>query len=158
MKKVNRSIGLLVLVLLFPGSVWAAEAEETFLRIERSKQTEEMGLRVTSLGVFGTNKGKIGHMDLSYIESADNGDGLALDFGAGVSFRAGATFFLGAGFLLGYNSDNSDFISAYYPQVGVVAHLTKTFALMVTGKRYYALYDNSEDENIVTFGLLFGSR
>lgn len=158
MKIANMHTCSFLLAFCFPSIVWATDAEEIFLRIERSKQTDDMDLRVTSLGVFGMNKGMIGHVELSYIESIGNGDGLALDFGGGVSFRAGVTFFLGAGFLLGYNGDNSDVISAYYPEAGIVLPITKTFSLVATGKRYYKLYGNSEDEDVVMFGLLFGSR
>lgn len=154
---VNTHIGLFLLILLLPSLVLAADAEEKFFRIERSKQTD-MGLRITSIGGFGLQGRKVGHLDLSYIESVSDGDGLALDLGGGVSFHAGVTFFLGVGFLLGYNWDNSDFIGAYYPEAGVFAQITKTFGVVVTGKRYFNLYNNTEDENVVMFGLLFGGR
>ena len=156
-KTVNTNVGLFLLILLLPSFVLGADVEENYLRIERSQQTD-MGLRVTSVGGFGLNRERVGHVALSYIESVGDGDGLALDLGGGVSFHAGVTFFLGVGLLLGYNWDNNDFIGAYYPEAGVVAQITKTFGVVVTGKRYFNLYNGADDENVVIFGLLFGGR
>lgn len=156
MKNAEIYIGSLILALLFPCFVQAENTDDNFLRLERSQQNDAIGLQVTSLGVFGLNAGKIGHVELSYIESDIDGDGLALEFGGGASYHAGATFFLGIGFTLGYNSDRNDFMNAYYPEVGVLVQITKKLGLIATGKRYYSLYDSVDGENIVMLGLLFG--
>ncbi len=156
MKKMNIHIGLCLIVCLLPDLVLGENAKEEFFRIERSKKNN-VDLRISSVGGFGLNKGTVGHIDLSYIESVDNGDALVLDLGGGVSVRAGVTFFLGMGFSLGYNWDNSDYISAYYPEIGMVAQLTKTFGVIATGRRYSNLYHSADDENIVMLGLLFSS-
>ncbi len=155
MKIARIPAGLLLLVLML--SAMAVAAEEEFLRLERSKQTD-LDLRTTSIGAFGVQGDKVGHLDLSYIESMGNGDAVALDVGGGVSFGRDVRFFLGVGFLLGYNWDNSDLLSAYYPEVGVVSALTKSLGVVVTGKRFYSLYNDTEDEDVVMFGLLFGAR
>lgn len=155
MKITNVCVGLFLLILLLPGWLLAAEVGDDYLQIERSKQTD-MGLRTTLIGGIGFKNKMVGHGGLSYIESVDNGDALALDIGAGAAFHAGVTFFVGGGFLLGYNWDNSDYIGAYYPEVGVVARVSGVFGMMVTGKRYYNLYDGAEDENVLMLSLLFG--
>ena len=104
------------------------------------------------------NEGSVGHLSLSYVESVEHGDTLALDLGGGVSFDAGVTFFFGLGFLLGYNFDDHDPIGAYYPQAGAIVQITKTFGVIATGRRYSNLFSSIEDENIIMFGLLFGGQ
>lgn len=153
----NIYIRLYLLILLsLPGLAVCADIETDFFHIERSKKND-LDIQVTSIGGFGLNKGSVGHMDLSYIESVENGDTLAIDLGGGVSVNAGATFFLGVGFLLGYNNKDNNAIGAYYPQVGVIVHISKTLGLIATGRRYSNLHSNIEDENIVMFGFLLGS-
>lgn len=148
------SLGLFFLIYFVPGIVLGADTEGTFLRIERSKQTES-GLRITAIGGFGLKGRKVGHVDLSYIESVNNGDGLAMDIGADFAIRAGVTFFVGGGFLLGYNWDKSDYIAAYYPEAGIIVNITKTFGVTVSRKRYFNLYDRTE--NVTMIGFLFGA-
>jgi len=97
-------------------------------------------------------------MNLSYIESDRDGNTLAVDLGGGISYHAGVTFFFGVGFLLGYNKDNNDYIGAYYPEIGMVSQMTKTFGLIVSGRKYSNLYRSFKDENIVMLGLIFGSH
>ena len=142
---------------LVPSVVLAADTEESFFLIETNKQTD-LDIKITSVGAFGLNNGRVGHLNLSYIESAGDGNTLALDLGGGVAYHAGLTYFFSVGFLLGYNRDNSDYIAAYYPEIGVVAQIAKTFGLIATGRKYSNLYSSIEDENIVMFGLLFGSH
>jgi len=133
-----------------------ADTEDDFLYIERNKKSD-LDIQITSIGGFGMNEGAVGHLDLSYIESFKHGNALALDLGGGISFRSGPSFFLGIGFLLGYNFDEYAPIGAYYPQVGSIVHITKTFGIVATGRRYLNLYSNIEHENIVMIGLLFAS-
>lgn len=151
----NISVFFILFVLLFSSAVFAGN--DNALRIERSKDTD-VDLRITSLGVFGLSGGSVGHIDLAYIESEGDGNGLALDLGGGVAYEMGGTFFMGIGVALGYNWDDRGFIGAYYPEVGVVYQLTKGFGLVATGKRYYNLYDSLEDEKIIMFGLLFSGE
>ncbi len=140
------------LLLIFVSSpAFEANAGENFLRIEKSKQSDS-DLRITSIGGFGFGDGKIGHVDLSYIKSVNKGDSLAIDVGAAFSFNAGATFFLGGGFLLGYNWDKNGFIYAFYPEAGVAVNITKSFGLILSTKRYFNLYDGTED--VIMFGVL----
>ena len=134
-----------------------ADITDEYFHLERSKKSN-LDIQITGIGGLGLGEGKIGHGNLSYIESIEHGDALALDLGGGVSYDAGATFYVGLGVLLGYNFDNRDLIGTYYPQIGVVVQITKTFGLIATGKRYSNLYSTTEGENIVMFGLLIGSR
>ena len=76
--KMKVTLDLFLLIFLVPNLVLGANTGETFLRIERNKQTET-DLRVTSIGGFGLRGGQVGHADLSYIESANDGDGLAME-------------------------------------------------------------------------------
>lgn len=152
---------LCCLAALYPGIALSvnssANTEDVYLRLERS-QDSELDLRITSMGGFGINVGKIGHIDISHIESSANGDALVLDLGADLSFKAGVTFFFGVGIMLGYNWDSSSYISAYYPEVGVITSLSRTLGIVVTKKRFYNLYDNIEGEDVIMFGLLISDR
>jgi len=154
---VNTKISSLMLIFLFVGLMQGAEAEvnSTFLHVERSKDTEK-DLQFTSIGGFGMGAGTVGHADLSYVESVGDGDGLAIDLGAGLSRRFGARFFLGAGVLFGYNWDSEDFLNAYYPEAGIIIPIGGSFALSIIGRRYYNLSSTDSAENVVMFGLLFG--
>ena len=123
----NRHISsYLFILLLLPSLAICADIEDDFFYIERSEKND-LDIQITSIGGFGMNKGTVGHLNLSYIESVEHGDTLALDLGGGASFDAGATIFLGISFLLGYNFDDHDPIGAYYPQIGAVIQITKTF-------------------------------
>ncbi len=146
---------LLLSILLLPDPLFAQDAQGNFLRVERNRQTET-DLRITSIGGFGVAGGKIGHVDLSYIESVDDGNSLVLDVGADVAFTAGADFFVGGGFLLGYNVDRNSVVSAYYPELGLAIKVTRQMGVTVTAKRYYNLYDRTEDAVMV--GILLSER
>jgi hypothetical protein len=98
----------------------------TFARVERSVHiTDE--LTNTSLGVFGVSGRKVGHMDLVYIESDDDGDTLGVEMGGGFGFKAGATFYAGGGLLVGYDSEDDFVGTAVYPEVGAVSRVGKSF-------------------------------
>ncbi|MCF6256123.1 MAG: hypothetical protein L3K25_07450 [Gammaproteobacteria bacterium] len=140
-----------LLLVFVPSFTFGANAGENFLRIEKSTQSDA-DLRITSIGGFGFSDGKIGHVDLSYIKSVNEGDGLAMDAGAAYAFNAGATFFVGGGFLLGYNWDKNGIIGAFYPEAGVAVNITKSFGVTLSTKRYFNLYDNTED--VIMFGLI----
>jgi len=141
-----------LLLLFAPGFTFGANTGENFLRIEKSTQSDT-DLRITSIGGFGFSDGKVGHVDLSYIKSVNEGDGLAMDAGAAYAFNAGAIFFVGGGFLLGYNWDKNGAIGAFYPEAGVAVNITKLIGVTLSTKRYFNLYDNTE--NVIMFGLLF---
>jgi len=143
---------LFFLLLVFvPCLTFGANAGENFLRIEKSTQSDA-DPHIISIGGFGFGDGAIGHVDLSYIESVNEGDALGMDAGADFAFTAGATFFVGGGFLLGYNWDKNGIISAFYPEAGVAVNITKSLGVTFTTKRYFNLYDNTE--NVIMFGLL----
>jgi hypothetical protein len=95
----------------------------------------------------------IGHVDLSYLDSDVNGGALALDFGAGLAYSWYVSPYISIGASLGYNWDNDETIAAYYPEVGIVADITRLFGMTISAKRYYSLYD--EDENVYMLGLVF---
>ncbi|HHI92171.1 MAG TPA: hypothetical protein ENK04_01470 [Gammaproteobacteria bacterium] len=141
-----------LLLLFTPGLTFGEGTGKNFLRIEKSTQSDT-DLSITSIGGFGFNDGKIGHADLLYIKSVNEGDGLAMDAGAAYAFNAGAAFFVGGGFLLGYNWDKNGIIGAFYPEAGIAVNITKSLGITLGAKRYFNLYDDTE--NIIMFGLLF---
>ncbi|MCW8852214.1 MAG: hypothetical protein OQK44_06065, partial [Gammaproteobacteria bacterium] len=63
------------------------------------------------------------------------------------------SLYLLVGVSLGYNWDQDDYITAYFPEVGMVIDFTKTFGITASGKRYFNLYDGNE--NILMLGLVF---
>ena len=156
-KIMTTRISLLLIAFLLPGFVFEAKAETVFFHVERN-QENDFGLNLTSIGALGLDPGSIGHIDLSYIESVNEGDGVVLDFGGGVTYDLGVTLFMSMGFIFGYNYDNKDGIASYYPEVGAIARLTKTFGLVASARRYKNLYNGVDDEDMVMFGLLIGSN
>lgn len=144
---------LLLFLFLLSGFSAKAETSKNYLRIERSLSNERDDLTVTSIGGLVFKENTAAHIDLSYLESDINGDGLALDLGVGYVFNWDVSLFLGVGVSLGHNWDNDDAIAAYYPEAGLVVELAKSFGLTVSAKRYFNLYDENED--IVKIGLLF---
>ena len=76
-----------------------------------------------------------------------------LDFGGGYAFNWDISLYLSLGASVGYNTTNSESIASYYPEVGVVADITKEFGITASTRRYHHLYE--ENENIVMFGLVF---
>ena len=146
---------LLIGLFLFPVWAMADNSTNNFLQLGQSQKTE-LGLTTTSLGGFGISNSMVGHGILTYFDSESEGDTLALDLGGGAAYRLGANFFIGGGWLFGYNWDDSDLKSSFYPEVGIALQFTKTLGVMVSGKRYYKLYDGVEDEDVIMFSLLLG--
>jgi hypothetical protein len=95
----------------------------------------------------------VGHVDLSYLDSDIDGSALALDFGAGIAYNWYVSPYISIGASLGYNWDNDETIAAYFPEVGIVADLTKSFGMSLGARRYYSLYE--EDEDVIMLGLVF---
>lgn len=149
---VYSKVSALLLILLVPSLALGDAREETLVRIERNKPSGDDS-RFTTVGAFGLSKGKMGHIGLSYIETDNEGDALALDAGAGIAFHAGASFFVGAGLLFGYNGDASDVVGTYYPEAGVLVKFARSFGVIASRKHYADLYGRSE--GISMFGLLF---
>jgi len=131
----------------------ASETEVDFWRFERSQLTTQ-GLRSSSVGGLGMDKDKVGHMDLSYLESGTHGNAVLIDLGAGISKSIGATFFVGAGFVFGYNSELKKSVFSYYPETGIIALFQEQIGLVLSAKRFIGLYDGVRSENIISLGLL----
>lgn len=144
---------ILLFILLLSAASVQAKAKKSYLQIERSLAAKNNDLTVTSVGglLFDENSG--GHIDLTYLESDANGNGLTLDMGGSYVFRWNVSFFVGMGVALGYNWGNDDYLASYYPEAGAVYEVTKKFGVTVSGRRYFNLYD--KPENIVKLGLLF---
>ena len=49
--------------------------------------------------------------------------------------------------------DKDETIAAYFPEVGIVADITKSFGMSLSARRYYSLYE--EDEDVIMLGLVF---
>jgi len=144
---------ILLFILLLSSVFVQAESKKNYLQIGRSLPAGSNDLTVTSMGalLFDDNAGS--HIDLSYLESDDNGKGMVLDVGGLYVFRQEVSFFVGIGVALGYNWDKNDYIASYYPEAGAVYEVTERFGFTVSGKRYFNLYDRPE--NIIKLGLLF---
>ena len=93
------------------------------------------------------------HVDLTYLESESNGDALTLDYGLGFGFDWYVSPFIGVGIAIGYNWGSEDLIGAYYPELGIVVDITKSFGVTVSQRRYFNLHQ--PDEDIVMLGLVF---
>jgi predicted porin len=128
-------------------------SDKYYLRIAKSKDSEKTDLDITSIGVLALQKNFVGHVDLHRLKSDINGNATTLDFGGGYVFNWDISLYLSLGVSLGYNKDNSDYLTAYYPEVGIVADITKTFGITASTRRYHHLYE--ENENIVMIGLVF---
>ena len=144
---------VLMFFFLFSVANAGSVIDKNYLRIEKNNSSETNDLEVTSIGQLGFKKDMIGHVDLSRLQSDKNGDGLALEIGGAYVFNWYASPFIGLGISLGYNSDNDDYIAAYYPEAGIVIDITNKFGFIVSTKRYHHLYDNNEA--IIMMGLLF---
>jgi len=142
-----------LLLLLLSGASAQAGAKKNYLQIERSLPTENNDLTITTIGGLLFDKNAGSHIDLTYLESDANGNGLTLDVGGSYVFRWHVSFFAGMGVALGYNWDNDDYIASYYPEAGAVYEVTKRFGVTFSGKRYFNLSD--KPENIIKLGLLF---
>jgi len=128
-------------------------ADKYYLAIEHSISSDSNDLDVTSLGMLSLKGNIAGSAKLNYLASDINGDGSTLDLGGGYAFNSDISLYLLVGVSLGYNWDQDDYITAYFPEVGMVIDFTKTFGITASGKRYFNLYDGNE--NILMLGLVF---
>ena len=130
-----------------------ADSNRYYLAIEHNISSGKNDLDITSLGMLSLKDNIVSSLKLSYLKSDINGDGSTLDLGGGYAFNGDVSLYLLIGASLGYNWDKEDYIAAYFPEVGIVMDVTKTFGITVSGKRYFNLYE--EDEDIVMLGLVF---
>ena len=131
----------------------ATAPDKYYFAIEHNISSDNNDLDITSVGMLSLKGNMAGYAKLSYLESGINGTGSTLDLGGGYSFNNDVSLYLLLGVSLGYNWDKDDYIAAYFPEVGIVMDITKTFGITVSGKRYFNLYE--EDEDIVMLGLVF---
>jgi len=150
---------LLLLIALAASAFPSMAQEKSYLRFEKSKNLDEEDplnipdLDITSLGGLVFSEDKVAHVDLRRIESTKHGDATTFDIGAGYVFNWNLSLYLSLGFSLGYNTDSSDFTTAYYPEVGVVLDLTNSISISANAKRYMNLYEKEED--VYMIGILF---
>jgi hypothetical protein len=129
------------------------QKDKYYFRIGYGTAPDTNDLNVSSLGVVSFKNNMMGHVDLSYLDSDMNGSALALDFGAGLAYNWYVSPYITIGASLGYNWDSDETIAAYFPEVGIVADITKTFGMSFSARRYYSLYE--EDEDVFMIGLVF---
>jgi hypothetical protein len=139
--------------ILLSGVTASPQKDKYYLRIGYGKSHDTDDLSVGSLGVVSLKNNMIGHVDLSYMDSDVNGSALALDFGAGLAYSWYVSPYISIGASLGYNWDNDETIAAYFPEVGILAEITKAFGVSLSARRYYSLYE--DDENVIMLGLVF---
>lgn len=130
-----------------------AEPDKSYLRLEQNKSSEKNDLKISSIGGLAFKGNTEGHIDLSYLESEIHGNEMALELGGGYVFIGDVSLFFGIGVSLGYNQLEDGFVGAYYPEVGIVLDVTKTFGITITAKRFYNRYEENED--IVMMGVVF---
>ncbi len=151
--KIKANFIFLLLITLTPSIAIGQGINKTFLSLERAIQTDS-DVKITSIGGFGITNEKVGHFNLSFLETTNDGDDLALDFGAGGGAVTGsATVYLGLGFLLRYNDSKRDFTAALYPEAGVAFIIKENYGINFSAKRYFNFYGRTE--NIVLLGLLY---
>lgn len=147
----------IISILLFSSLLLAVNAEaepnKNYFRLEQSKSSDKNDIKISSLGALVFIENTEGHIDLSYLESDLHGEEWAVDFGGGYVFTWDLSLYLGLGVSLGYNKTNEDYIGAYYPEVGVVLDISRTFGISVKAKRFYNRFDDYED--VVMLGLVF---
>lgn len=146
---------ILLSFFLLSNTAASPEPDKYYLRIGHNASTDKNDLDLTSLGVVSLKDNMIGHVDLTYLESDKDGDALVLDLGAGLAFNWYVSPYLSIGASLGYNWDKDEYIAAYFPEIGIIVDITKTFGITLSGKRYYNLYDEGEDEDIIMLGIVF---
>lgn len=125
-----------------------AAVEDMMLRIELNKPDEEMlEPQIYSIGAFSVTSGKVGHFDLINFQSELEGDIWGLDFGLGyvLTGNSPVMVYLGFGLLTGYNSDQSELIPGFYPEVGLLFMLKQGVGFTATAKRYYNVYEEETD-------------
>ena len=110
---------------------------------------------MTSLGLIGFDNNMSGSLDLSFLESPVHGNALVVNGGAGYGFKWYVSFYAGLGITLGYNLDEEEFIAGYYPDVGIVVDITKSFGISMSGRRYFNVYDGSDSEDVIMLGFVF---
>jgi len=160
MKKMKlHSILILSFIInsFFMISVEAAAAQENvLLRIEKSRSSDDITEpEIASIGAFSTSGGKIAHFDIINFDSTIEGKVWGFDMGLGYPFSSGGSpliMYLGFGVLLGYNTDQSDYIFGYYPEVGLIYSLKQGVGITATAKRYSSVYDDAVDA--VMIGIL----
>jgi len=130
-----------------------AEPDKYYLAIEHSISSDRNDLDITSIGMLSLKGNIAGSAKLNYLKSDINGDGSTLDLAGGYTFGGDISPYLLLGVSLGYNWDQDDYITAYFPEIGIAMDFTKRFGITVSGKRYFNLYDGNE--NIVMLGLVF---
>ena len=144
---------ILLSFVLLSGVTASPQKDKLYFRIGYGATPDTNDLSVSSLGVVSLKNNMIGHADLSYLDSDMDGSALALDFGAGIAYNWYVSLYISVGDSLGYNRDNYETIAAYFPEVGIVADITKSFGMSLSTRRYYSLYE--EDEDVIMLGLVF---
>ena len=139
--------------VLLSGVSASPQKDKLYFRIGYGATPDTDDLSVSSLGVVSLKNNMIGHADLSYLDSDMDGSALALDFGAGIAYNWYVSPYISVGASLGYNWDNDETIAAYFPEVGIVGDITKSFGMSLSARRYYSLYE--EDEDVIMLGLVF---
>lgn len=147
-------IAFIVLAFLLIEEVTAEGVlEKNYFRLQHNVPSYNENLSISSMGMLAIQNSLVGLVDLSYLHSGKNGDAATLDLGAGYAFNWNISPYLLLGISLGYNWDQEDTITAYFPEAGLVVDFTNNFGVTVSAKRYFSLYDN--DESIVMLGLVF---
>ena len=160
-KNIFQFISLLSFALLLSmQSVEAAKrtpfsTEKNYLRIGSSALYEKTDLEVTSLGLIGFDKNLEGSMDLSFMESSENGNAILLNAGAGYGYSGFVSIYAGLGIALGYNLDDDEVVTAYYPEAGFLVEITKKFGISLSGRRYFNLYDATDSDDVIMLGFVF---
>jgi len=143
------------LLIVSPGAV---AQEQMLLRFEKSRSSDDLEEpEIASIGVFSISEGMVGNFDLVNFapQSGTEGEIWGFDFGLGYSLSSRGSplvLYLGFGIFTGYNSDQSDYITGYYPSAGLVYSIKQGVGLTATAKRYHKVYDDALDT--VTIGIV----
>lgn len=144
---------LLSFLMISGNSVAAPKPETYYFQIEHNIPYDDNDLDVTSVGLLSFKNNSVGYANLNYVDSEINGSAATVDLAGGFAYTGDISLYVSVGISLGYNWDIEDYITAYYPEVGVLADFTKTFGMKLTAKRYFNIYDTNED--VVMLGLVF---
>ncbi len=150
------TLSLLVNSILFTHV--EAGVEDMMLRVELNKPDEEkLEPQIYTVGAFSVASGKVGHFDIINFQSELEGDIWGLDFGLGyvLSGKSPLVVYLGFGFMTGYNSDQSEFIPGFYPEVGLLYALKQGVGFTATAKRYYNVYEEETDAIMLGLALKY---
>ena len=137
----------------FTVATGSPQPEKMYARLAHGTSPDTHELNLTSIGVISFKNSMVGHVDLGYLDSDTDGKAAVLDLGAGLAFSWYVSPYLSIGASLGYNWDKDEAIAAYFPEVGVVVDISRTFGMTLSARRYYSLYE--QDENMVMLGLVF---